>query len=254
MPATRPCRTACWTSWVLVATTSPSASGCSGVDPLRSAPPPDSLLPARYVRIQVASPPPQRVDGTTWARRSGGDGGGRFEPGRTTRGREGRSPRRRRAPRPTGPDERSCSTGGSPFPPCRPRQALTRTFDIGPADPSLSPCSFLSAPYPGASIGGKRLAVAGVAYYFEGTIRFDRAAEDEWIAVSLERFFPPERPSAELIVRVQPGPGAGPGVEPRGPGPRRRRPTPSARTRPTLPRRRGHHLATSASRSSPGSR
>ena len=30
-------------------------------------PRPDSLLPARYIRVQVASPPPKRIDGTTWA-------------------------------------------------------------------------------------------------------------------------------------------------------------------------------------------
>jgi hypothetical protein len=173
-------------------------------EPLLPAPPPDRLLPARYIRIQAASPPPKRVDGTPWDEGLVMTGGGRFV--RTTA-----SP----------PDGRVDPLGGvAPLgrpdpdtivfdrwlavPAVPPTRALTRTFEINTADPSIRPLSFLSVPYPDASVDGKRLAIAGVDYYYEGTVEFDRPAKDEWIAVSLERFFPPERASAELIVRVPP--------------------------------------------------
>ena len=184
-------------------------------EPVRSARPPDGLLPARYIRIQAASPPPERVDGTQWDDGLVVPGGGRFS---------------RTSPSPT--DAKvdpldGVAPLGQPDPttivldrwlavPALPSsRALTRTFEIGTADPTIRPLSFLSAPYPDASIDGKRLAVVGVDYYYEGRIKFDRPAQDEWIAVSLERFFPPERASAEFIVRVPPtSPTERPGIAP----------------------------------------
>ena len=172
-------------------------------DPLRSAPPPDSLLPARYVRIQVASPPPERVDGTPWhdglvvsERRPVRSGHAPPADGRV-------DPLGGVAPLGQPDPETIVFDRWLAVPAVPPTQALTRTFEIDTADPSITPLSFLSVPYPDASIDGKRLAVVGVDYYYEGTIEFDRPAKNEWIAVSLERFFPPERASAELIVRVQ---------------------------------------------------
>ena len=214
-------------------------------EPLLSAPPPDSLLPARYIRIQAASPPPGRVDGTRWDDGLVVTGGGRFDRAKPPADwrvdpLDGVAPLRQPDPA-TIVLDRWLAVPAVP-----PARALTRTFEIGPADPSISPLSFLSAPYPDASIDGKRLAVVGVAYYYEGTITFDREAEDEWIAVSLERFFPPERASAELIVRVQREPDPG-GVGKLG----------IAQTAPTYPVTAAWSVAdpaaTSASRSSPGS-
>jgi len=83
-----------------------------------------------------------------------------------------------------------------------PAQALTRTFAFGSADPATTPLSFLSAFYPGQRTG----TVAGVAYYTEGDLVFDReldtAVDGMYFAVSLSRFFPPERVNADYIVRV----------------------------------------------------
>jgi len=221
-------------------------------EPLASAPPPDSLLAARYIRIQAASPPPQRIDGTRWDDGLVVTGGGRFDREKPPADwrvdpLDGVAPLRQPDPA-TIVLDRWLAVPAVP-----PRQALTRAFAIGPADPSLSPLSFPSAPYPAASIGGKRLAVVGVAYAFEGTIRFDREAEDEWIAVSLERFFPPERPSPELIVRVQPGLGPGPVVERGVAGTASTEPDTAARTFPITAAWRADPLATSATRSSPAS-
>jgi hypothetical protein len=186
-------------------------------DPLLAARPPDSLLPARYVRIQVASPPPERVDGTPWHDGLVVVGGGRFNRDSPPTG--GRvDPLDGVAPLGLPGADTLVLDRWLAVPVVPPTQALTRTFEINTADPTIRPLWFLSVPYPDASIDGKCLPVAGVDYYFEGTIRFDHTAKDEWIAVSLDRFFPPERASAELIVQLpaptgpEQRPGTAPGV------------------------------------------
>ena len=222
-------------------------------EPLLPAPPPDSLLPARYLRIQAASPPPGRVDGTPWDNGLVVTGGAPFD--RTAppadlkvEPLDGVAPLGQPEPR-TIVLDRYLTVPAVP-----PARALTRTFEIGTADRSIRPLTFLSAPYPDASIDGKRLAVAGVDYYYEGTIEFDHPAEDEWIAFSVERFYPPERASAEFIVRAQskPDPATVGKLNTAGPAP-----TKSDDPVPTYPVTAAWTIAgpaaTSASRSSPGS-
>jgi hypothetical protein len=73
--------------------------------------------------------------------------------------------------------------------------------------PVFAPLSFLSVPYPDPQPDGVVLAEATSAYYDDNVdVRFDRdidiAEDGDWIAISLDRFFPPERASAEYIVRV----------------------------------------------------
>ena len=89
-------------------------------------------------------------------------------------------------------------------------------FSLGPAGPKGGPLSFRSIPYPDPTdpTDGKTLSQVEVDYClptapFEITpVPFDRevniAVDGVWVAVSLERFFPPERASAESIVRVMP--------------------------------------------------
>ena len=183
-------------------------------EPLLFAGPTDRLLHARYLRIQAASPPPARVDGTPWDDGLVVTGGGPFD--RTAPPADlkvdpldGVAPLGR-------PDlETMVLDRYLAVPAVPPTRALTRTFEIGTADRSIRPLTFLSAPYPDASIDGRRLAVAGVDYYYEGPIEFDHPAKDEWIAFSLERFYPPERASAEFIVRVQSKPPEPVGSSPR---------------------------------------
>ena len=145
-------------------------------EPLRSARPPDGLLPARYIRIQAASPPPERVDGTQWDDGLVVPGGGRFiadlpiPTDAKVDPLDGVAPLGR-------PDPTTIVLDRWLAVPALPSsRALTRTFEIGTADPTIRPLSFLSAPYPDASIDGKRLAVVGVDYYYEGRIEFDRMA------------------------------------------------------------------------------
>jgi hypothetical protein len=177
-------------------------------DPLQPAPAPESLLPARYVRLQVASPPPGRVDGTAWDDGLVVTGGGPFK-------RADQPPKDGRVDplggiAPLGQPDPKTIVFDRWFavPAVPPTRALTRTFAMGTANPAIRPLSFLSVPYPDPRINGKRLAVAGVDYYSETKIEFDRevdSADGDWIvAVSLDRFFPPERASADYIVRVFP--------------------------------------------------
>jgi hypothetical protein len=174
-------------------------------DPLLPPPSLDSLLPARYVRVQVASPPPPRVDKTRWDEGLQ-DGGGRpFSPGRPpTDGVV--NPLKGIAPL-TQPDPSTIVLDRwLALPAVSLTRALTRTFAFGSANPALTPLSFLSTFYPQLSINGTPITVAGVTYYAEKELVFDRPVDvdndGEWVAVSLERFFPPERPSADYIVNV----------------------------------------------------
>ena len=172
-------------------------------DPLRPPPPPGSLLPARYVQVQVASPPPPRVDGTSW------DDGLRLSDGRPFD--PSRPPADGRVVPVTGiaplgrPDPRTIVFDRwLVLPAVSPTRALTRTFAFDTADPTETPLSFLSVFYPGLAAD----TVAGVSYYTDGELVFDRpldtAVDGMYFAVSLGCFFPPERPSADYIVRVTP--------------------------------------------------
>lgn len=92
-----------------------------------------------------------------------------------------------------------------------PTQALTRAFAFGPDDPATTPVNFPSVFYPGQKTG----TVAGVAYYTQGELVFDRPldidADGPYFAVTLGRFFPPERPGADNIVHVTPPQNGGSG-------------------------------------------
>jgi hypothetical protein len=161
------------------------------------------LLPARYVRLQVASPPPRRVDGTTWVEGLVTNNGDQFDPD-------------------TAPaDVEVLPLGGiAPLGQPDPRTivldrwfavpvALKRApiFTLGPAGPVGGPLSFPSVPYPDPRIDGKTLLEAEVDYLYERKrVDFDRevnlADNGVWVAISTERFFPPERASADSIVRL----------------------------------------------------
>ena len=179
-------------------------------DPLRPPPPPGSILTNRYVRVQVASPPPGRIDGTTWEKGLRDSSGAPFTPG--SRPADGEvTPLKGIAPLGQ-PDPRTIVFDRwLAVPVVSPTRALTRTFafeSTDTADAAEPPLSFLSTFYPRLRIDGTLVTVAGVAYYTEGRLDFDRpvdtAADGDYVAVSLERFFPAERPSADYIVRVTP--------------------------------------------------
>jgi hypothetical protein len=168
---------------------------------------PDLLLPARYLRIQVASPPPRRVDDSRWfegLRVYDDDGGDReFDPDApwkqsTVLPLEGISPFGQPPPGTIVCDQ----WVGVPAVP--PTEALTTAFTlIAPDKPDVPSNHFLSVPYPRPTIDGVELEVAGVNYYTEGVLDFPQPQKvGAWIAVSFDRFWPPERASADYIVAV----------------------------------------------------
>jgi hypothetical protein len=167
-------------------------------DPLRPEPLQGSLLPVRFVRIQVASPPPRRVDGTEWEEGLRMSTGDPFEP-RNPPADGMVSPLQGIAPLGQPRPATIVLDRWLAVPAVPPTRALTRTFTLAPPDPKFQPISCLSVRY----LDGTPLGVAGVTYYCEGELTFDRPADGDWIAVSLDRFFPPERGSADYIVRLE---------------------------------------------------
>jgi hypothetical protein len=176
-------------------------------EPLRPPPPANSVLAARYLRIQVASPPPQRVDGTSWEMGLVTSDGVPFDPASLPANGQA-TPLKGIAPLALPDPNTIVFDRWLAVPAVLRTEALTTTFAFDSADPKTTPLSFLSAFYPSTRIDGIPLPTAGVAYYTDGGIVFDRPVDTKkdgnWIAVSLERFFPPERASADYIVRVLP--------------------------------------------------
>jgi hypothetical protein len=175
--------------------------------PNRAPPSLASLLPARYLRIQVASPPPNRVDGSSW--QSGlrvhdhTENGRKFDASDPTWRQaevfplEGISPLDQPAPETLVLDQWLAVRSVPPT------AAIPTTFTL--TVPSLRSVGmtnhFLSVPYPAPVVDGKELKVAGVTYFCEEVLSLTGEAKD-WIAVSFDRFWPPERASADYIVAV----------------------------------------------------
>jgi hypothetical protein len=175
--------------------------------PDRPPAPPESLLPARYLQIQVASPPPDRIDGSPWysgLRVYDNDGGDReFIPEDATWKQTGVFPREGISPFGQPQPETLVYDRWVRIAAVPPVAALTTAFALtDPDQPDPDSNHFLSIPYPRPTIGGTELTVAGVNYYTEGTLDFTKNA-DKWIAVSFDRFWPPERASADYVVEVK---------------------------------------------------
>jgi hypothetical protein len=164
-----------------------------------------ALLLARYVRVQVTSPPPLRVDGTTWLAGLALESGAPFDPSKPpTDGQvfpvSGTAPLAQ-------PDPRTIVLDQWFEVPKSPEGPRLPTFTLGPTGPPGGPLSFKSVPYPDPRKDGEVLSEVEVDYCAETQpVGFDRdvniAVDGAWVAVSLDRFFPPERASADSIVRV----------------------------------------------------
>ena len=184
----------------------------------RTPPPPESLLDARYFRVQVASPPPARVDGSDWQCGlrviDGTDNGRKFEVTDQSWKNSGVFPLGGVSSlgRP-GPDTLVLDRWLA-VPAVRSAAAPARTFILtAPDEPSIGPTDyFLSAPYPQPAIAGKRLSLAGVNYYDEWELDLTGDVT-EWIAISLDAFWPPERFSVDYIVAVEQSCSHEPGLE-----------------------------------------
>jgi hypothetical protein len=171
------------------------------IPPTNPQAPAGSRLRAIYVRIQAASPPPRRADGSEWT--SG------MLPGL-------------QALQPSSPSADWENPGvrfaediaslGQPPPdtikldqwlavPANPaKRRFTRTPD---------PLGFLSAPYPQPVLGADGVTLVEVEYnvatdeLLPWSNPSDPPEPESWVAFSFDRFWPPERESVEFIGRVQ---------------------------------------------------
>ena len=181
--------------------------------PDRPPPPPDSLLPARYLRIQVAFAATRSRRRQPLVRRAAGvrrDGGDReFDPHAAWKQSmcvppEGISPFGQPPP------ETIVFDQWVRVPAVPPTAALTTAFTlIGPDNPNAPSNHFLSVPYPRPRVDGVELKVAGVNYFCHTRCALTRDVR-EWIAVSFDQFCPPERASSDYVVAVESGESTGP--------------------------------------------
>jgi hypothetical protein len=178
--------------------------------PNRTPPPLESLLPARYFRLQVASPPPDRIDGSSW--KTGLRVFDESANGRDFRDfEENDSYWKEKGVFALGgissldqplPEKLVLDTWLA-VPAVHPSEALTRAFDLtAPDKPTGEPINhFLSARYPQPIVEGRRLGLASVSYYWEGELPLTGDVGN-FIAVSLDAFQPPDRFSVDYIVAV----------------------------------------------------
>jgi hypothetical protein len=159
-----------------------------------------SRLPAIYRRIQAASPPPRRADGSEWTHGMLNDG-------------QALPP----SPPPGGwekPAERFAEDIASLGQPPPDTIKLDRWLTV-PADPvermvtdAPAPLGFLSARYPQPVFGADGVAYVEVDYNIATELlRWSTNPPEpqpgSWVAFSFDRFQPPERESVEFIGQVQ---------------------------------------------------
>jgi hypothetical protein len=184
-------------------------------------PPLESLLPARYLRIQVASLPPDRIDGSRWQDglrvHDGTKNGREFDESDPTWKQSGVFPLGGISPLDQPSPDTLVLDRWLDVPAVPPTAALTTTFTLItdrrqrssvinslPPKPGSAETTnhFISLPYPAPVVDGEELEVASVAYYREAVLPFTPEAKD-WIALSLSRFYPPERETADYIIAVE---------------------------------------------------
>jgi hypothetical protein len=185
---------------------------------LSEAPLRKGLEPVRRLRLQVASPPPKRLDGSNWF------DGLRVNDG-TERGRAfDRGDEIWRELGVFAPEKNELKNEMGLRNLCVPdpdtlifneiievplvdasRQRRTATTLLRSGEPVVGEADhFLSVYYETPVINGVRLTAAAVTYHIQGTLAFIRDA-DEWIAASLTEFEPENRESADYIAPVDEG-------------------------------------------------
>ncbi len=83
-----------------------------------------------------------------------------------------------------------------------PTAALTTAFTLIGPDDRTGTNHFVSASYPQPRADGVELKVAGVNYFCQHELPLTGDV-GEWIAVSLDQFWPPERASSDYVVAVE---------------------------------------------------
>jgi hypothetical protein len=158
---------------------------------------PGYLLRAIYRRVQAASPPPRRADGSAW------ESGILLKDGQ--------------ALDPSSPSAAWRNQGvrfvediASLDQPPPGTIVLDRWVQVR-ADPvnrpftgRVDPLGFLSASYPQPVIGPTGVAHVPVDYNEEHDLEWSiRLEPGSWVAISFDRFWPPERESVEYIAQIQ---------------------------------------------------
>jgi hypothetical protein len=160
-------------------------------------PRPWSRLAAIYRPIQTASPPPARVDGSAW------DSGILLKDGRplqpSSPGAEWRDQGVRFVEDIASLDQPAPDTIVLTQWLALPANPVTRPFTD-----KVDPLGFLSASYPQPVLGADRVAHLEVDYNADFDLRWSRDLKPgSWVAISFDRFWPPERESVEYIGQVQ---------------------------------------------------
>jgi hypothetical protein len=158
---------------------------------------PGSRLPAIYRRIQAATPPPRRADGTAWQDGILDRDGQVFQP--SGGGDSWRNEGVRFV--------EDIASLGQPAP----RTIVLDRWLRVPADPvrrpftdEVDPLGFLSASYPQPVVGAGGVTHVQVDYNKDFDLPWSRDLKPgSWVAISFDRFWPPERESVEYIGQVQ---------------------------------------------------
>ena len=180
----------------------------------------EKTLVARYLRISAASRPPRRVGGADWQdgiRVGDGTGNGQpFQAGDSSWKRLGAFPVEG-TPSLDQPEPGTVVLDRWVAVPAVPGEHAAATAFTFTARPN--PMAFLSVPYPQPPIGASGVTEVPVRYAGAYDLRWSRPlAPGAFVAVSLDRFWPPERDSADYLAQVEncqlhapgrPGPVAG---------------------------------------------
>jgi hypothetical protein len=175
--------------------------------PENQAPLLESPLPARYLRIQAASPPPRRIDRSRWQKGlrvyDGTENGRKFDASDPSWRQSGVFPLEGISPLDQPPSNTIVLDQWLDIPAVAPAAALTTTFTLTPPKPRSAETTnhFISVAYPMPVVSGGELEVAGVTYYREAVLPLTEAKD--WIALSFSQFYPHDRESADYIIEVE---------------------------------------------------
>jgi hypothetical protein len=164
---------------------------------------PPKRLRALYARIQVASPPPSRVDKLPW------DYGIRVNDGT-----EDGQPFQVAAGDNTWKQHGVFQVKGIPSldQPAPDTILVDKWLKVAEAQDNpttltftdkIDPRGFLSASYPQPELGDSGEAQVPVDYYVEDSLEWPHLlSPGSWLAISFDRFWPPERESVEYLAQV----------------------------------------------------
>jgi hypothetical protein len=166
---------------------------------------PGKTLVARYLRISAASQPPRRVGGADWQDgirvRDGTDDGRPFQATSNDWKRQGVF-QLEGTPSLDQPEPGTIVLDrwlAVPAVPAEHAAATAFTFTGRP-----NPRAFLSVPYPQPPIGANGVTEVPVCYADTFDLRWTRPLNaGAFVAISLDRFWPPERDSADYIAHVE---------------------------------------------------